>query len=610
MHAWPGRTTPLAERKRILLASIGIMVAVSLAAATIAIYVLYDAAVEEQELRLTESLWSHVRMIESVARNYAPIGEAGLASDRGEATLQHLAQAEHTHFYVLGKSGELMAARREGPWIVWILRERQASIEPPPPVPFDSRLAEPMRRALRGESGTLIGADYRGSTVLAAYAPIPGLGWGVVTKIDLAEINGPFWRAGVLTGAIALLVVAIGVGLVFRLISPLIEHLETRTRELREAHDRLEARVVERTRQLSLSNEALRREVAEREQAQNALREERDFAEGLIETAPVIVLILDREGRVVRYNRYMEELSGYRLDEIRGRDWFETFLPASERDAIRERFASALSGTRTQGGTNPIVTRDGAEREIEWYDTTLEDSRGELFGILAVGRDITDHKRLQLQLRAAASETALAEDRERRKLAEDLHDGLGQLLALASMKVGLLREALGEPGLERLAGELQRILAEAHQRTGSLSFQLSPPILHDVGLWAAIQWLAEDLKLRYGLQVTVEDQAGNCPLAEETRISVFRSLRELLMNVTKHAHTDKARVHLAREDRFARITVEDKGVGFEPTASAGGYGLFSISERLAHLGGRMELQSSPGAGTRVVLLAPIDGSET
>ena len=141
-----------------------------------------------------------------------------------------------------------------------------------------------------------------------------------------------------------------------------------------------------------------------RKQAEEALRRERDFAEGLIETARVIVLVLDNDGRIVRFNPYMEEVSGYRLEEVRGKDWFTTFLPERDQSRISALFREAAGGVQTQGNVNPIVTKDGREREIEWCDTTLKDASGDIIGVLAIGQDITDRKRAEEALRESYNE--------------------------------------------------------------------------------------------------------------------------------------------------------------------------------------------------------------
>ncbi|HIJ57149.1 MAG TPA: GAF domain-containing protein, partial [Deltaproteobacteria bacterium] len=138
-----------------------------------------------------------------------------------------------------------------------------------------------------------------------------------------------------------------------------------------------------------------------RKRAERSLRRERDFAESLIETAQAIVLVLDTRGRILRFNSYMEELSGYRLDEVQGKDWFTTFLPESDWNSIRKLFAQAVSGIQTRGNVNPIIAKDGRRYEIEWYDKTLRQTDGTVVGVLSIGQDITERSMLQSQLTQA-----------------------------------------------------------------------------------------------------------------------------------------------------------------------------------------------------------------
>jgi len=138
-------------------------------------------------------------------------------------------------------------------------------------------------------------------------------------------------------------------------------------------------------------------DVSTQREAERALIRERDFAEGLVATAPAIVLVLDTRGRIVRINPYIEALSGYRQDEVVGKDWFSTFVPKAEQKRIRELFKMALLGTRTIGNVNPILTRGGRERRIEWYDSELRDPHGTTLGLLSIGRDVTERQQLRLE---------------------------------------------------------------------------------------------------------------------------------------------------------------------------------------------------------------------
>ncbi len=137
----------------------------------------------------------------------------------------------------------------------------------------------------------------------------------------------------------------------------------------------------------------------ERSQPEELLRKERDFAEALVETAQTIVLVLDLQGRILRFNPYMENVSGYALAEVQGKDWFSTFLPARSAEHTKALFLEAVNGIQTRGNVDAIVTRDGRERLIEWYSKTLRDGDGNAIGLLATGQDITERKRVEDALR-------------------------------------------------------------------------------------------------------------------------------------------------------------------------------------------------------------------
>jgi len=144
---------------------------------------------------------------------------------------------------------------------------------------------------------------------------------------------------------------------------------------------------------------AIARDITEHKRAEEALRREHELSEGIINSAQHIILLLDTEGRIDRFNPYVEELTGWQLAEVQGRDWFETFLPECDREKIRGLFDRALRGKRTRGNVNPIVAKDGREVEIEWYDAPLTSKEGELIGLLCTGQDITERKLAEQALR-------------------------------------------------------------------------------------------------------------------------------------------------------------------------------------------------------------------
>lgn len=142
-------------------------------------------------------------------------------------------------------------------------------------------------------------------------------------------------------------------------------------------------------------------DITKRIEVEETLKKERDFAESLIAIAQMIVLELDPQGRIVSINPYLEELSGYRQHEVVGKDWFSTFLLEDDHNKVQNVFDEAITGTGTKGKINPILTRDGELRYIEWYDTTLKDKHGNITGLLAVGQDITWHINMQELLQAS-----------------------------------------------------------------------------------------------------------------------------------------------------------------------------------------------------------------
>lgn len=216
------------------------------------------------------------------------------------------------------------------------------------------------------------------------------------------------------------------------------------------------------------------------------------------------------------------------------------------------------------------------------------------------------------QLRTLASELTLAEQRERRRLADLLHDDLQQLLVSAKLSVAALRAGRREKSLRDALTAIEERIADAIASSRSLTAELSPPALYAGGLDRALGALAQRLGKRHGLSVDFRAEAGADVRDQGTRVLLYQSVRELLLNVVKHAGVDRAEVRLERApDGGLRVTVADEGRGFdarqlEADAAAETFGLFSVRERLDQVGGGTEVVSEPGRGTRVTLTVPAD----
>jgi len=243
--------------------------------------------------------------------------------------------------------------------------------------------------------------------------------------------------------------------------------------------DLLEELVRKRTAELTNTNVQLRQEIEERKQADEALQKERDFVENLFNTAPVINLVLDMEGRIVRFNRYMEEISGYTLAEVQGKDWFSTFLPVEERTQIRDLFNKAVVDIRTVGNVNPIVKKDGSRCEIEWYDKTIKDTEGNTEGILSIGLDITEKKQMEDQLSQAQKMEAIGTLAG--GVAHDFNNILTTIIGNASLALmDVIKDESLRKGIEEIKIAGERAVALTRQLLAFSRKQIIQPKILDL----------------------------------------------------------------------------------------------------------------------------------
>jgi PAS domain S-box-containing protein len=213
------------------------------------------------------------------------------------------------------------------------------------------------------------------------------------------------------------------------------------------------------------------------------------------------------------------------------------------------------------------------------------------------------------QLRRLAAELTLAEQREQRRLAELLHDELQQLLTAARFRTAMLAGSSEREEVRQTAELVQSLLDQSIEWSHSLTGELSPAVLHRRGLVAALEWLVPWMREKHGLAVTLDAEPGPSLASEDVALLVFRSVRELLFNTVKHAGVKEARLRLSHRNGNVEIEVSDQGAGFVPMpddamSKKGGFGLLSVRERIGLLGGRMEIDSAPGRGSRILLSVP------
>lgn len=357
---------------------------------------------------------------------------------------------------------------------------------------------------------------------------------------------------------------------------------------------------------------------AARGKAEESLRESEDRYRRLIELSPDAVYV-QSSGKFVFMNRSAARLFGRDDPSDLIGEAVEDHIHEEDRERHARRIQSVLDD-KIVSSLLPVRYRvpDGnvvdAEAAVAPFAFHGQDA------VLVIARDVTERKGLEEMVRnyerdlidaehAMSSMEARIEERERHLIAADLHDYVGQNLVLLQFRLGALHKGLSTPEAQRALEELRGVIMQTIQYTRSLTVELSPPVLFEIGFAAAVETLAEGFRKSYGLKVLLTDDGQPDNILADVRTVLFRSVRELLMNVVKHARTQTASVRVLRADGLLSVTVADEGAGFDAdmiTATKTGYGLYSIRERIKRLGGACSIESRPGLGTTIVLTVPMD----
>ncbi len=350
------------------------------------------------------------------------------------------------------------------------------------------------------------------------------------------------------------------------------------------------------------------RDVTPRHQAEEALRESEDRLRRFFDAAFEAIGIHDW-GQVLDANQALADLFGYSLAELIGMDGWQLFTPES-RDLIQQRIRQGteepyeVTGVR-KDGTRLIV-------EVRGRDTLY---RGRPARVVAI-RDLTERRRAERQVREYAQRLARlslrlvdVQEEERRHLARELHDQVGQMLTAVAINLQTAQRANG-PEAARLAETLQ-VVDELIRQVRDLSLNLRPSMLDDFGLESALRWFTARQAERTGLTILLEadPQTGRLPAAVET--ACFRVVQEAITNVVRHAGARQVQVRVERQPGAVQLTVRDDGRGFDPEAVRGtssegrGFGMLAMRERVELLGGTFTLESAPAQGTTIRARLPV-----
>ncbi len=347
------------------------------------------------------------------------------------------------------------------------------------------------------------------------------------------------------------------------------------------------------------------------------------------------IFMLDAQGNVSTWNIGAERIKGYKAEEIIGKH-FSTFYP--EEDLLNGKPAWELVVAEKEGRFEDEgwrLRKDGSRFWANVIITALKDGTGKLIGFAKVTRDFTERIKVQNELkkeiaerRAAQEKLHLSEqslrqlslhllrtqDEERRRIGRDLHDSLGQYLAVLKMKLDSVAGSLGGNSNEisQDIAECIRLAEDSIKEVRTVSYLLYPPMLEEMGLKSAIPWYLDGFSSRSGIATTLEVRTDFGRIERDSELALFRILQESLTNVHRHSESPVAHVRLWKKDGSCILEIEDKGKGINPAVleqagtdwmGAIGVGVRGMNERMRQLGGKLELISD-GTGTRVVATIP------
>lgn len=398
------------------------------------------------------------------------------------------------------------------------------------------------------------------------------------------------------------------------------EELQSINEELESSKEELQSL----SESMNEENQQLQVRVLEQESSASMLK-------NMLASSEIATLCLDRESRIQWFTPAMQNIFRLQQGDI-GReihDFAQTLSGYGLRQVTKE-VLEGLVPVQTEVKTDDgkwllrrILPCCGEDVQADGVVVTFADISAiklKAEATFATNKSFTEELEQRVaertsQLQALSFELAMAEERERRALAQDLHDNLGQLLAVAKIKlVSVLKKHPGGDGMSLLI-DVQEMVSRANKSVHLLAFQLSPPLQGEAGLLPVFQWIAQEVHAVYGLDVHIQDDGLRKVVDQRANVIIFRAVRELLINVAKHANVSQATLSLFRKGEHIVITVHDDGHGIDFDAIVarphdGGFGLVSMRERVNFIGGTVEIASYPGEGTTVTLRVPLPEADS
>lgn len=364
-----------------------------------------------------------------------------------------------------------------------------------------------------------------------------------------------------------------------------------------------------------------------------------EFEVKLLSTVKAAIIITDVTGAITYWNPFAEELYGWLSNEVMGRNIMEITV-GTETELQAKAHMDSLHTGKSWTGEFQVRCKDGKYLTALVSLSPLTDASGALTGIVGVSQDLSERKHAEEQLRNVQAELekrvqertaelhrankSLSDlsgrlmqlrDQERRRLARDLHDSVGQLLAAISMNIAGVQSQshkLDSAGAKAVA-ENAALVKLITDEIRTISYLLHPPLLDEAGLATALQCYVDGFSQRSKIKIALEISAGFGRLSSEMEIAIFRTVQECLTNIHRHSGSSSAAIRIRQEDGRVLVTVRDKGKGIplellpHINSDGGGVGFRGMRERLRILGGSLKIDST-GSGTLVTMTLPLQGA--
>ncbi len=332
------------------------------------------------------------------------------------------------------------------------------------------------------------------------------------------------------------------------------------------------------------------------------LHQERNFISAVLNVAGALVVVMDRDGRILRFNRACARITGYTLQEVRDRFVWDVLIPSENVDAVRDLFHEIRDGDYPRAHENEWLTREGERRLIEWSNTALADEQGRVQYVIATGIDITEKRKAENEIRRLSRGIIEVQEEERNRIAREIHDTLGQsLIALKFQIRDIDYRNAGNEALKQDCDRVTEYINDIARESRELSHSLSPISMRNLGLVEAVREMARTFQAGHGIDVESDLEAMSGFFSEDWNTDVYRMIQEALINACKHADAREIKISAALQGDVLRVKVADDGLGLKGEAEElDGLGLRIMRERASHLGAGFKIESSDGKGTEVI----------